>query len=93
MRYGIIDEWLEEFLNDHGYTKKDVIVEVFPQAVTIDGKIKTIQATVIREKNYETVDVYFDEDYRYTLYDPNEEFMKDLSNHELKIHEAGYEKE
>lgn len=90
MRYAIIDEWVHEFCDSNNYKEKDLIIEVFPQCVSRNGKMENVQVTVIREKNFETVDVYFNEDYLYTVYDPNDNFMKDLKNHELQLYEKNY---
>ena len=90
MKYSLIDKWVIDFCHDNNYKEKDIVVEVFPQGVSLEGKLRQVQVTVIRERNFETVDVYFDEDYRYTVYDPNETFMNDLKNHELQIYEKNY---
>ena len=90
MKYALVDEWIVGFCHENNYKEKAIVVEIFPQAVTLDGKMKVTQVTIIREKNFETVDVYFDENFRYTVYSPNDQFMHDLKNHEIQIYEKNY---
>ena len=54
MKYALVDEWIVGFCHENNYKEKDIVVEIFPQAVTLDGKMKVTQVTIIREKNFET---------------------------------------
>ena len=90
MIYSLIDDWIKDFCDTNNYEEKDSLVDVFPQAIAKNGKMKNIEVTIVREKNFETADIFFDEEYMYTVYDPNEMFMKDFLNHELKDYERDY---
>lgn len=90
MLFANIDGWVQYYVKANNIKEKDIRVDVFSQALVKDGKIKDTQVTVIRDKNFETADVYFNDNYAYTVYNSNEKFQIDFEKRQIRADDSAY---
>lgn len=90
MLYANIDGWVDYYSKANNVKPKDIRVDVFSQAVIRNGGIRDTEVTVIRDKNFEVADVYFNDDYVYTVYNSNEKFQLDFEKRQIAGTDAPY---
>ncbi len=90
MLYANIDDWISYYADANNVKEENIQVEVFNQPFVINSKLQTTVVTVIYNKNFEIVDIYFNENYAYTVYNPNDKFKEDFNKKQLLQTEKEY---